>query len=158
MTSGVVIPFKPRRMSISSSTDESTHPSGRKIGRNAPVRDRGLAWREASLRVEFLERLVRLHHTAEVLNERYNDLEAARYRQPNYWKLLERLDDARERLILTPVKDRSALLEKQRLAKSSGWRTSLTPERIAKALAADEAYLAIPKHKRAEALRKGMYS
>lgn len=133
----------------------ATHASGRKIGKQTPVHDRGWAWREARLRVEFFERLISLCHAASVLHEFHGDQDAARYQYLDHWKLMEKLDVARARLILTPVKDRGAFLEKQRLIKKSAWRTSLTQAQIAKALAVDETYLAIPKHKRAEALRKG---
>jgi len=124
--------------------------------KNKPIKDRWFAWVAARKKVEFYEALRKATNSAEHVG-RYDD--GCEYASgfASMFKdkvVAERLRIARDDLILTPVTNRGDLLEKRRIMNRCRFVDSkLKPARVTAALAADEAYLALPRGKRADALR-----
>ncbi|HWK96206.1 MAG TPA: hypothetical protein VNR39_12370 [Pseudolabrys sp.] len=113
---------------------------------------------DAERRVRFYEALVEAARIGENLRDRLPDAAivcALRHGEKGLdCPLLSKLRKARAELILTPVCNKAQLAVKRQIIKFDGAYLGLKPDRIAAVVAADEAYTAIPKHKRADAIRR----
>lgn len=172
MSSGTIIEFRPRERAGEVAVCEAQPreriggvpwPTGRPAavkGKRAPIEARWQAWRNASRRLDFLEALDKLKCSAAgILEADPSFLIARQFVDPGkpvsdvFWEMRDKLMAARADLILTPVVNKGQLAEKHRLLKWCRGNLPITSARIDAALAADEAYLALPRGKRADALR-----
>lgn len=175
MTTGTIIEFRPRERAgqVAVREFEPAKPSQnanisahkRAAQRSAPsnrevTHARWRAFFDAKRRVDFYEALMGAARIAEYFVAAGDVPEAATchaFLNGEYGlscPLLAKLRKSRAALVLTPASCKAQLAMKLSIIKSDGKYLGLKPERIAAAVAADEAYIAIPKHKRADAIRR----
>lgn len=174
MTTGTIIEFRPReragqvaaREFQPAKPSQNANISARKPAQRSAPGNREVTharWRaffDAQRRVDFYEALKDAVRIAEHLVAAGDVPEAATCHALRNGEhgiscpLLAKLRQARAALVLTPASCKAQLAVKLSVIKSDGKYLGLKPERIAAAVAADEAYIAIPKHKRADAIRR----
>lgn len=123
-------------------------PLGRGVEICTPA-SRWQTWRKAELHLEFLCRLRDLAHSSRMLFEQYGEAEGLAYKDLDRdFSLLDQLRAAQAALLLTPIHRKADLETKQRLIKRASPYIPIDNAALQRALAADAAYLAIPKSKR----------
>ncbi|MBS0245486.1 MAG: hypothetical protein JSR61_02620 [Proteobacteria bacterium] len=171
MTTGTIIEFRLRERAgqvparkietAENATDCSISPLPATSARPSDREVTHARWRtflEAEHRVRFYEALIDAARYGEHLRDELPDaaiIVAFRHGQHGIdCPLLAQLRKARAELVLTPVCNKAQLAVKRQIIKFDGAYLGLKADRIAAAVAADEAYTAIPKHKRADAIRR----
>ena len=110
-------------------------------------------WNKAEMHLEFLERLRSVAMYSRILCERYNIKEGEAYKGLDDFELLGRIRAAQAVLMLTPVYRKANLERKHRVLKRCQRYIEVDARALAKVLAADAAYLAIPKGERRKAVQ-----
>lgn len=109
---------------------------------------RSWLWQKAEMRLLFLENLRSAASYARILSERYGVEDGREYKDLADYELLDGIRDAQAMLLLTPVYRKADLEKKHRIMKHALPYLEIDPRMLERELAADAAYLAIPKRAR----------
>jgi len=163
-TSGEIIAFPSRRLAPAPTVhtppsvefDSPAVRSKERPGKLAPIKERWRTFRAALFRVEFLEAVRKARSEAELIAQYGDECSYAAGFVSLFGK--EDLDGKLARavadLALTPVTRKADLAEKRRVIDRHRFHLAVKRERIAAALAADEAYCALPRGKRVDAIKR----
>jgi len=125
-------------------------------GKLAPIKERWRAYHAALFKVEYLEALREAQNRARLI-EQYGgtcDASALMAAIGSVGDLDVKIAHAVADLALTPVTNKSDLAEKRRVIRRHRFNLAIKQERIDAALAADETYCALPRVKRADAIKR----